>query len=82
LKRFLLFLIVVLGAFVAHAQVLPGRGLPFPQNQNPAQNTLPTQAEKGPENIDSLRALLDSKKDSIVYNAKYIKFTKEEFLRD
>lgn len=34
------------------------------------------------ENIDSLRAKLESNKDSIIYTSKFIKFTKEEFLRD
>ena len=32
--------------------------------------------------VDSLRKQLDSKKDSIVYNAKYIKYTKAAFLED
>lgn len=38
--------------------------------------------DKGEENIDSLRAKLDAKKDSLVYNAQYIKYTKAEFLID
>lgn len=34
------------------------------------------------ENIDSLRAKLENNKDSIIYTSKFIKYTKEEFLRD
>src|SRR5690606_15407103 len=32
--------------------------------------------------VDSLRKQLDNKKDSIVYNAKFIKYTKAAFLED
>lgn len=49
-----------------------------PLQTNQVQNP----ENKNGENIDSLRAKLEARKDSIVYTAKFIKFTKEEFLRD
>lgn len=66
----------VIGGF-ASAQILPG-GRPLPIN--PTNNT--GGKNKGEENIDSLRAKLDAKSDSIIYTSKYIKYTKEKFLRD
>lgn len=60
----------------ASAQILPG-GRPLPIN--PTNNTNGT---KGEENIDSLRAKLDAKSDSIIYTSKFIKYTKEKFLQD
>lgn len=46
-------------------------------SQNQSQNSANTEG-----NIDSLRSKMEARKDSVVYNSKYIKFTKEEFLRD
>jgi hypothetical protein len=46
-----------------------------PQSQNQKENS-------GTEDLDSLRKNLDAKKDSVIYNATFIKYTKEEFLRD
>ncbi|TKB99263.1 hypothetical protein FA046_07440 [Pedobacter cryophilus] len=61
---------------LSYAQILPGRQFPErPTSTNPNTNG-------NVENIDSLREQLDAKRDSIVYTAKFIKFTKEEFLRD
>jgi hypothetical protein len=48
-------------------------GSPQPQNQK---------ENSGTEDLDSLRKNLDAKKDSVIYNATFIKYTKEEFIRD
>lgn len=53
----------------------------FERQQREGNNT-GEDREKREENIDSLRAKLDAKRDSIVYNSKYIKYTKAEFLKD
>ena len=47
------------------------------KSQSQSQNGEGSQA-----NIDSLRSKMEARKDSVVYTSKYIKFTKEEFLRD
>ena len=52
------------------------------ERQQREGNTGGETREATDENIDSLRAKLDAKKDSIVYNSKYIKYTKAEFLKD
>ena len=55
----------------------PGQNSPnngFPVDQNPQV--------KQEISVDSLRNQLENRKDSIIYNSKYIKFTKEEFLTD
>ncbi len=76
----LLFLFAFISLYgVSVAQVLPPRSVPFPSPTQRGEN--PT-AENSDENIDSLRAKLDAKRDSIVYTSKYIKVTKERFLRD
>lgn len=62
----------------------------IPENRFPGQNqnnnngfpTEQTPQVKKDISVDSLRKQLDNKKDSVVYTAKYIKFTKEEFLID
>ena len=41
-----------------------------------------TSAQEKEQNIDSLRAKLDNQVKAIVYNAKFIKYTKAEFLTD
>lgn len=61
----------------------------IPQDRFPGQNS-PNQgfpAEQNPQvkqeiSVDSLRNQLENRKDSVIYNSKYIKFTKEEFLID
>lgn len=62
-------------SFAQFEQSRSTRPLNVPQTQNKQENS-------GTEDLDSLRKNLDAKKDSVVYNATYIKFTKEEFLRD
>ncbi len=55
----------------------PGQNSPnngFPVDQNPQV--------KQEISVDSLRNQLENRKDSVVYNSRYIKFTKEEFLTD
>ncbi len=70
-------------AFQALAQLqrrMPQEG-EFERQQREGSNT-GEDKEKREENIDSLRAKLDAKRDSIVYNSKYIKYTKARFLKD
>ena len=88
-KLSLLFFLLISFSF-CFAQFIPQRGRPLPvpgspqneptdpRNQVPPQN----QGDKGQENIDSLRKKLDKNKDSVIYNATYIKYTKEEYLAD
>ncbi|HEX7366203.1 MAG TPA: putative porin [Pelobium sp.] len=83
MKRYYLFLIFSFFALQSFAQLqrrLPQDG-DFERQQREGQNGDRAQ-EKGEENIDSLRAKLDAKKDSVVYTAQYIKYTKAEFLKD
>lgn len=77
MKKLFLFIFLFAITGFANAQILPG-GRPLPIN--PPNNTDGT--KKGEENIDSLRAKLDARADSIIYTSKYIKYTKEKFLRD
>lgn len=83
MKKYFLFLIFSFFALQSFAQIqrrLPQDG-EFERQQREG-NTTERREEKGEENIDSLRAKLDAKKDSVVYNAQYIKYTKAEFLKD
>lgn len=84
-KLFLLFLFLSV-CTAGFAQVLPGRTRPFPGQptnpNNPNEASRDNRDKGGEDNVDSLRAKLDARKDSIIYTAKYIKFTKEEFLKD
>lgn len=57
---------------------MPGRQFP----ERPTSTNSNSNANGNEGNIDSLREQLDAKRDSIIYTAKFIKFTKEEFLRD
>ncbi len=83
MKKYFLFLIFSFLAFQSFAQLqrrLPQDG-EFERQQREGDTEEGT-VKKGEENIDSLRAKLDAKRDSIVYNAQYIKYTKAEFLKD
>lgn len=83
MKKYFLFLIFSFFAFQSFAQLqrrLPQDG-DFERQQR-GTNTQGPKAERGEENIDSVRAKLNAKKDSIVYTAKYIKYTKAEYLID
>lgn len=87
-KLFLLFFLLISVSF-CFAQFIPQRGRPLPVPGSPQneptdpRNQVPPQNEgEKKENIDSLRKKLDKKKDSIIYNSTYIKYTKEEYLRD
>ncbi|MBU2046973.1 MAG: hypothetical protein KJ712_09615, partial [Bacteroidetes bacterium] len=68
-------------AFVkfSFGQILPGQR---PLRTNTNENNGEKPKDNTNENIDSIRARLNSKKDSVIYTSKFIKFTKEEFLRD
>ncbi len=76
-KHFLIFILFFVTAS-AFAQFRRD-GTPFPTNGTQQQNT---ENRNETENIDSLRAKIEAKKDSIIYNSKYIKYTKVEFLSD
>jgi hypothetical protein len=78
LKKLVFLSLLMFYGVVSFAQFEQSRGtrpLNAPQTPNKQENS-------GTEDLDSLRKNLDAKKDSVVYNATYIKFTKEEFLRD
>ncbi|WP_229655536.1 putative porin [Pedobacter puniceum] len=51
-------------------------------NQNQPNGQQQAAQPKQEISVDSLRKQLETKKDSIIYTAKFIKVTKEEFLRD
>lgn len=81
-KKIIFLFILSFSGIHLFAQVIR----PNPRFPTPGTEQLPT-TETQPQgnqdvSIDSLRKQLDSKKDSITYTAKYIRFTKEEFLRD
>jgi hypothetical protein len=82
LKKLFLFFLLIASAGISFGQNFPNREIRRPEGG--AVNSKPSTRNNGnvSENIDSLRAKLEAKKDSIIYNSKYIKFTKEEFLRD
>ncbi|WP_232456881.1 putative porin [Pedobacter psychrophilus] len=87
-KLFLLFFLLISASF-CFAQFIPQRGRPLPvpgspQNEptDPRNQVPPQNEENTEENIDSLREKLDKKKDSIIYNSTYIRYTKEEYLKD
>ncbi|WP_245989001.1 putative porin [Pelobium manganitolerans] len=79
------FLILTLCFFASQTFAQLQRRIPqdgeFERQQREGNNS-DEEGERGEENIDSLRAKLDSKRDSVVYNATYIKYTKAEFLTD
>nr|WP_294894610.1 putative porin [uncultured Pedobacter sp.] len=80
MKKYFLFFVFSFFAFQSFAQfqrVVPQDG-DFEKKQREG-------AEKkndSSDNIDSVRAKLNAKKDSVVFTAKYIKYTKAEFLKD
>jgi hypothetical protein len=86
LKKLTFLFIFIVFAPHLFAQVnrfpMRGGGGFTPDPQNPTDQDNPQPRGNSDVNIDSLREKLDNKKDSIVYSAKYIKYTKEEFLRD
>ncbi|HET8830288.1 MAG TPA: putative porin [Pelobium sp.] len=83
MKKYFLFLAFSFFAFQSLAQLqrrIPEDG-EFERQQREGSTTEGSE-NSGEENIDSLRAKLDAKRDSVVYNAQYIKYTKAEFLKD
>jgi len=83
IKRIVFALSFIIISISTYGQVtipqdrFPGQNSPnngFPVDQDPQV--------KQEISVDSLRNQLENRKDSIVYNSKYIKFTKEEFLID
>ncbi len=82
MKKLFIFYLFIFLFSTAYSQDFPGR--PVRSQDRDRQSNPPTENGEAKEvgNIDSLRAKLEAKKDSIIYNSKFIKFTKEEFLRD
>lgn len=92
LKLILLFVLALLSGNVWAQFNNPNQGnmqqspngntnIRYDRNGQPIQEVDEQESEKE-DNIDSLRAKLDNQVKAIVYNAKYIKFTKAEFLTD
>ncbi|MFC5282860.1 putative porin [Pedobacter alpinus] len=81
-KHFLILLFTFL-ALQTFAQVSRERPM-FPNNGGNQQQQQQQNADNstGEENLDSIRAKIEAKKDSIVYNSKFIKYTKINFLTD
>jgi hypothetical protein len=78
LKKLALLSFLIFCGLISYAQFENPRGTnPVRTSPRPNQSNNP-----GSGDIDSLRKDIDSKKDSVIYNATYIKYTKEEFLRD
>lgn len=83
MKKYFLFFVLIFFAGHTFSQIqrrLPQPG-EFERQQRQGENVTSGEGN-GEENIDSIRAKLDAKKDSIVYNSKFIKYTKAEFLTD
>lgn len=83
MKKYFLFLVFSFFAFQSFAQFqrrIPQDG-EFERQQREGNQDEKRDGDSE-ENIDSVRARLDAKRDSIVYTAKYIKYTKAEFLTD
>ena len=79
MKRLLLIFFFIAFVQLSFGQILPGQR---PLRTNTNENNREKPKGNTNENIDSIRARLNAKKDSVIYTSKFIKFTKEEFLRD
>lgn len=82
MKKLFIFFLFFLIFGTAFGQNFPGQSTRNRQPEGQFPNQTPTPKNKNSGNIDTLRAQLEAKKDSIIYTSKFIKFTKEVLLRD
>lgn len=81
IKNILLLLLCV-SAQAAFAQVPTNPNYPIQQRPNLRDTTKPAQILTNDQQIDSLRKRIDKKKDTVIFNAKFIRVTNEKLLKD
>jgi hypothetical protein len=79
LKKYLILITILYSSSYLFGQNSPLRNSQSQEGKSQSQSQ---NGEGSQANIDSLRSKMEARKDSVVYTSKYIKFTKEEFLRD
>ncbi len=79
MKKYLILITILYSSSYLFGQNSPLRNSQSQEGKSQSQSQ---NGEGSQANIDSLRSKMEARKDSVVYTSKYIKFTKEEFLRD